>query len=507
MLAHYLGWQGRAGRLLMALQWRTGFANTAGVLTVFGFLAISAGSAGLASQSDRVALVGAGVFVLVAALLGPILEGRAFAPVRMWLDEGGAPTSWQRRALLAQPLWQAGLNLGYWLVAALVLGIVSATAVGGTGREVARVVTALVLAGIMSFGLSFLLVERRLRPIYALALADLSPEEAGRLGARRLGIRTVLWLAWALGSGVALLGIVAEPLDHVPGRSLSVGNPGFYLAVVGLIVGAVVSFIAAGSVSQPLQEIEAAMRRVAGGDLRASVAVDDPGEIGILQSGFNTMVAGLRERERLDDLFGRYVGIDVARRALEGQTTLDGELREVSILFVDLIGSTHLALSKPPHDVVTDLNAMFDAVVATAKTEGGWVNKFLGDGALCVFGAPARQADHAARALRTGGSLRRRLASLAIEHPDLDVGIGISTGPVLAGNVGAQERYEYTVIGDPVNEAARLTDLAKTTPGRILASATTVEHAEGLGGSWCQEGEVVLRGRSEPTRFCSPGDE
>ena len=485
----------------MAVQWRTGVSNTAGVVTVFGYLAISAGSASLASHADRVAIVGAVAYLAVAALFGPILENRAFAQVRAWLESGGIPSVPQRRALVAQPLWQASLNFGYWLIAAMILGVVSATAVGGSSGDVARIVTALLLAGITSFGLSYLLVERRLRPIYATALADLQPGEAATLGTRSLGIRPRLWLAWALGSGVALLGILAEPLDHVPGRSLSVGNPAFYLAAVGLFVGAVLSFIAAGSVSEPLREVEAGMRRVVDGDLQASVALDDPGEIGILQSGFNSMVKGLRERERLDDLFGRYVGTDVARHALEVETMLEGEVREVSILFVDLISSTRLSINKPPVEVVSILNAMFEAVVAAVKAENGWINKFLGDAALCVYGAPVAQNDHASRALRTALAVRARLVELATIHADMDAGIGVSSGIVVAGNVGAEDRFEYTVIGDAVNEAARLTDLAKAAPGRILVSKHTVDSAGDQATHWRLAGETLLRGRASSTVY------
>ncbi|TML63312.1 MAG: adenylate/guanylate cyclase domain-containing protein, partial [Actinobacteria bacterium] len=142
-------------------------------------------------------------------------------------------------------------------------------------------------------------------------------------------------------------------------------------------------------------------------------------------------------------------------------------------MFVDLIGSTSLAQSRPPEDVVAVLNALFAAVVGAVGAEGGWVNKFEGDGALCIFGAPDVQPDHAARALRSARSLRATLAQL----DDVDVGIGVSAGVVVAGNVGAEQRYEYTVIGDPVNEAARLTDEAKRQPGRVLAGESAVRIA------------------------------
>ena len=128
----------------------------------------------------------------------------------------------------------------------------------------------------------------------------------------------------------------------------------------------------------------------------------------------------------------------------------------------------------PPGEVVATLNAFFQAVVDTVQAEGGWVNKFEGDGALCVFGVPAFQPDHEQRALRAARALPGRLAEVRAAHPGLDAGIGVSSGTVVAGNVGTEERFEYTVIGRPVNEAARLTDLAKQRPGRVLASAAAV---------------------------------
>jgi adenylate cyclase len=217
-----------------------------------------------------------------------------------------------------------------------------------------------------------------------------------------------------------------------------------------------------------------------------------------LQAGLNRMVAGLRERQRLRDLFGRHVGVQVARQALE-RTGLGGEQRQASALFVDLIGSTALASRRPAHEVVATLNALFDAVVEAVGAEGGWVNKFEGDGALCVFGAPTDQPDHAAQALRSARALHVRLLELRTQYPSLDAGIGVSSGVVVAGNVGAEERYEYTVIGDPVNEAARLVEEAKLQPTRVLASQASVEAASDEGRSWSKVGELMLRGRSAPS--------
>jgi adenylate cyclase len=132
------------------------------------------------------------------------------------------------------------------------------------------------------------------------------------------------------------------------------------------------------------------------------------------------------------------------------------------------------------------------------------VNKFQGDGALCVFGAPAAQPDHAARALRAARSLRARLEQLSGVHPGIDGAIGISSGTVVAGNVGTEQRYEYTIIGGPVNEAARLTDLAKGRPGRVVASITSVQRAADEAVHWTSLGSVGLRGQSAPTAIYEP---
>jgi adenylate cyclase len=187
----------------------------------------------------------------------------------------------------------------------------------------------------------------------------------------------------------------------------------------------------------------------------------------------------------------------VARAALERGTELGGEAREVAALFVDLVGSTELAATREPHEVVEVLNEFFRVVVAVVGRHGGFVNKFEGDAALCVFGAPLERADAAGDAL---AAARELCACLQAELPHCDFGIGVSCGSAVAGNIGAAERFEYTVIGDAVNEAARLTELAKQRPGRILVSGSALEAARADEvRHWTVDGEVVLRGRSDAT--------
>lgn len=141
-------------------------------------------------------------------------------------------------------------------------------------------------------------------------------------------------------------------------------------------------------------------------------------------------------------------------------------------------------------------------MVEVVESNGGWINKFVGDAALAVFGAPIPREDAAGSAL---AAARKLVGRLRDELSDLDAGIGVSAGRVVAGNVGAESRFEYTVIGDPVNEAARLCELAKDDDARVIASSAALERAGVQEREHWQLGEPVqLRGRSEQTRPATP---
>jgi adenylate cyclase len=163
-----------------------------------------------------------------------------------------------------------------------------------------------------------------------------------------------------------------------------------------------------------------------------------------------------------------------------------------------------MALAMPPSEVVRLLNLFFRVVVETVESEGGLVNKFEGDGALCVFGAPVAGEDPAGQALRAARRLDERLRE---EVPGVDFGIGVSAGRAVAGNVGAEQRFEYTVIGDPVNEAARLSDLAKRRPERLVACEAALRRArDGEESAWTLGESTELAGRDVPTRLALPRD-
>jgi adenylate cyclase len=389
----------------------------------------------------------------------------------------------------------------FWAVAVVLFGTLNVlggllsgeTALGGV-----IVALTLVLGGITTAGTQYLMSERILRPVTTLALSASPPVAPSGPG---VGHR--IRMVWLLATGTPLVGIGAVAIaglfaeEHLDVELLAGGV--LFLAGVAGFSGLIATKLTARSFSESLGGLRRALARIEEGDYEVQVPIDDASEIGLVQVGVNRMAAGLAERERLQDLFGRHVGRDVARAALDGGVKLGGETREVGILLVDLVGSTSMAMRLPPERVVAVLNRFFAIVVETVESYGGMVNKFEGDGALCVFGAPVDRTDPAGGALCAARELRVRLLD---ELPDVDVGIGVSAGECVAGNVGAEERFEYTVIGDPVNEAARLSELAKRREERLVVSGAAVERADrDEADRWELGEEEVLRGRDEPTQL------
>ena len=433
--------------------------------------------------------VGAGVLVPVVFFASRFTTGRMMRRALVWLHEDRPPTAREcaelsrlpiRAALWLLPWWSPALVLWWAINLFLIESPIPRALASGVGVS---------LAVCVASGLGYLATEAALRPIYAIALgtADAIPE--------RTGVRTRLLLYWVAGSASYLGGIAAILTVFPPSIHRSAGA---ICCVLGIFVGFLMTALAAKSLSDPLEKVREGMARVAVGDLDVAIAIDDPGDVGRLQAGFNRMTEGLRERDHLSDLFGRNVGAEVAQRAMAGDAALAGTVQHATILFVDIVGSTALAAERTPTSVVAVLNALFGVVVHCVGAEGGIVNQFQGDGALCIFGAPTPMGDHQQRALHAAASLRTRLDALADEYPGFDAAIGVSSGEVVAGDIGSSDRHEYTVIGDPVNEASRLCDEAKSTSGRVLASAATVLGAGSTKG-WTPVGDLQLRGRREPT--------
>ncbi len=484
-------------RRLIVSSW---IANSMGAAVVFisiGFLLAAIFDAEQRDQlgRDNLPLLVASLVIIGLGLTWVASRERKTA--LGWLKEGREPTDEERRRTLRLPAYAAFLTAAGWSLA-VVLGVVfNLDHSLGTAAVIAA---ALWVGAEVTSAIAFLITERTLRPVTALVLANYEPE---RFAAP--GVRDRLLFAWSFGTGAPMLSVLAVGIVGLTkdGADVeSVAAACIFLAAVAFVLGSSITVITARAIAEPLGSMRKAVERIARGDLGARVAIDDASEVGRLQAGFNRMAEGLGEREQIRDLFGRQVGEEVARAALRGGTKLGGEEREIGALFVDLTGSTTMALAMPPTQVVRLLNKFFRVVVDVVESENGFVNKFEGDAALCVFGAPIASEDPAGQALCAA---RRMAERLEREVPEIGFGIGVSAGKAVAGNVGSEQRFEYTVIGDPVNEAARLSDLAKERQVRVVASDAALDRAsEDETEEWERGDRTVLRGRLEATVLASP---
>ena len=440
------------------------------------------------------------VAVLVTLGIIAVAVGGALilAPTLRWYVPGDEPTPVQRDAAMKLAGRQSAILAGVWAVSGAILLLLN--------RErgavlLVPIALGVLLGGAAAAGTGMVLAQHTLRPIVRAATLGSEP----RLTVPGVFARLVLlwFLCSALPIGVIAILVVLRTHGWLIQRSASLDVPVLVVSLAAVILGLPIMILTSRSIADPVCEVVDAMAEVEHGRIGTHVGVYERSQIGRLQTGFNRMVAGLVERDRLRDLFGRHVGAHVAQRAVQEGASLSGDVVEAAVLFIDLVDSTRLAESLPPQEVAEVLNDFFRIVVDAVDEHQGLINKFAGDAALAVFGAPLRMDRPASAALSTARALGTQLRRL----PVVDFGIGVSAGRVFAGNIGAENRYEYTVIGDAVNEASRLADLAKTADRRILCSAAAIERAgEAERARWAECYSTVLRGRSEATQVSVPAD-
>lgn len=463
-------------------------ANVVAAIVVYLYLALVS-PASASEESVALELATFGTYVAVAAVVGVRAGRRTFAPVARWLDAGQAPSERELEATLEQPMRQALWVFVAWCVGAVGFAVLHMTPANPVHHDPAYglfIGTVSILGGLAAAMLSYLLVEQRLRPIFALALDQTAP-----LRPRTLGVRQRVVIAWALGSGVILVAIALTALT-----STRLVEAIWFLAPVGLLAGGLIIAFAARSVARPIAAMRTALARVEEGDFEARVEVDDGSEVGLLQAGFNRMAAGLKERERLRSIFGTYVDRDIAEHILRSGTSLAGEEVEVTIMFLDIRDFTGFAEGAPAQEVVATINRLFERIVPIIHEHGGHVDKFVGDGALAVFGAPRRHSNHADLAVRAAIDITRAVSAEFGET--LSVGIGANSGTVVAGNIGGGGRLEFSVIGDAVNVAARVEAATRSTGDAILISERTKDLLQDPSIALAERRGIELKGKSEP---------
>jgi len=462
-------------------------ANLAGVAAILVQLWLN-GFLGRVGPDWPHTLVLLSIYPALGLVTGIVLAYRDRTVNLGWLDQTRRPTPEEAQRLLRLPIVVSARALALWIPGVVIS--VSLFAQFTPDNHPAVSTAVITIGAFESAALTFLIVDRMTRPAV--------PVVARVLGATMHWSSSVLsrvLVTWAVSGALPLLMLIVVLADPVPAENDQI-NTAIFLSGAGIAVGALATAFLARSVATPMRTLRQALERISAGETDVRVPVGSASEIGRLENSVNALAENLRERERMRAVFGRHVGPEVAERALAGGARLTGDVRTVSALFVDVTGSVTLSRQLAPEEFVAKLNRLLAIVVAATEDNDGLVNKFEGDAALCVFGAPVALGDDATAALRAA----RRIRDEVLAAGELDIGIGVARGPVFAGDVGTASRLEYTVIGDAVNEAARLTTEAKQAPRRILVSGSLIEAAapeEQV--RWTVHERILLRGMTEPT--------
>ncbi len=474
------------------------FASTLPVFLVWSWIVLALEKSTHSTHYIKASVL-AGVVALGMALISVFPAGRRLRRAQQWaagraVDRAQAledTYAWVRasdiRALSLVPASLVALLMVTGVIAGaggsrlVQYGIVGAT----TG-------IAMAVIGVHNFG------EGAVRPARAALGGDTGigdsfprsrPTFAARLGLAILG---------SIFTFSVLAAMAAFALDRgADGPMLSVVIAGALTLGLGvpITIGAMLS-----PSFRPIRDLSDATVRVGAGDYSQRLPVVQDDDLGALAASFNRMQSGLAERQRLQAAFGTYVDPNLAARLLEqGDDVFTGERREVTVMFIDIRDFTPYAEANTAEDTVARLNGLFEIVVPAVVEAGGHVNKFLGDGALAVFGAPNDLADHADAAVIAAVLIQRFVSERF--GGELRIGIGVNTGVVIAGTIGGAGKLEFTLIGDAVNVAARIEQLTKTTGDAILLTQQCVDALASRPPRLVDRGSHALKGKSAAIRL------
>ena len=346
--------------------------------------------------------------------------------------------------------------------------------------------------------LHYLVLEAGMRPV----LIDINQSQAApRLSAGVSAIPLRVRLMAALPLINLITGLVVAAITSGGGGGAALGADVLVAVAVATTISLELTVLFSKSILRPIADLQRATQAVREGRYDVSVPVTTGDEFGELAASFNQMVQGLAERERIREAFGTYLDKSVAEYILSEGFSEEGEEVDASILFLDVRDFTGFAASADAKEVVARLNALFEAAVPIIARHGGHVDKFIGDGLLAVFGAPNRFPDHPDRAVRAACELVRVIN--ADDGPGLRIGVGVNTGRIVAGSIGGAGRLNFSVIGDPVNVAARVEAATRDLDENVLITAATAERLTDA-IQVASRGSHRLKGLSEPVELFVP---
>lgn len=275
--------------------------------------------------------------------------------------------------------------------------------------------------------------------------------------------------------------------------------------IVSIFVLALILFISR-ILTQPIKKLVSGTFQVKNGNYNYSIKISTKDEIEDLGTSFNDMTKGLAERELIKDTFGKYVSKDVAEKILKNEIKIEGESVNTTVLFQDIRGFTTLSESMSPEKLVAFLNRFFNSMSPIIINNGGIIDKYIGDAIMAHFGTIKKYGDDEYRAVKAAIEISSALSSvnqnqIKLGEAPVDIGIGIHTGNVIAGNIGSKERMEYSVIGDTVNTASRLEGITKLFGSKVIISETTYEKVKDKIQYIRTLGAVVLKGKTKPIKI------
>jgi len=242
-----------------------------------------------------------------------------------------------------------------------------------------------------------------------------------------------------------------------------------FATIIMSLIAILLAFIMSRHLSQPIHNLVDASKAIGAGDFRYRLNERRNDEIGELACAFNQMAHGLLQKSQVEDVFSRYVSSNVAKKVLQNldDVELGGKHVTASVIFADIVGFTSISEKLPPQEVTNILNEYFSHISTIAQLHYGHIDKFMGDCAMIVFGVPEYSEIHSLSAINCAIMIRELVAQLNDERVKqnkipIHFKIGVNSGVMLAGNLGSNDRMEYTVIGDPVNIASRLAGIAKS---------------------------------------------
>jgi len=284
-------------------------------------------------------------------------------------------------------------------------------------------------------------------------------------------------------SGIGIISSVDEDLAMQEVYNIQRRN--IYITVIVLNIAILIVYFFSKSLSTPITRLLKATEEIEGGNFHVEINPSSGDEIGVLTESFVEMGKGLQEREKMKDAFGKFVNKEIAEQVLKGEIKLGGERKTATVFFSDIRSFTAISEKLEPEEVVEFLNEYMTRMVNCVNDTHGVVDKFIGDAVMAIWGAPVSRDNDTENAIDGALMMRKQLMEFNVgrggdKKPIIKIGCGLNTGPVLAGQIGSEDKMEYTVIGDTVNLASRIEALNKPFGTDILISADTYHEVRDL---------------------------